>query len=159
TSLAGGGPIALDSQGNIYTLDSALKKLSPGADSVLFTRMLPRGIDPQVNLINLGVDPHGAVYLGGYKQSEITGAECVHSTIIRTYRKYDAYAAKIVDPGTARLFVPIVLSAAGLNNSFFTSELCLTNKGTREARLDFRYTAAFGEGSGTATDTLPAGQQ
>jgi subtilisin len=57
------------------------------------------------------------------------------------------------------LFVPIVLSAAGLNGSFFTSEMILTNKGSQDAPLSFNYNAAFGSGSGTSTDILPAGQQ
>jgi hypothetical protein len=57
------------------------------------------------------------------------------------------------------LFVPIVLSAAGLNNSFFTSEMALANRGTIAATVNYTYTAAFGGGSGTASDTLPAGQQ
>jgi hypothetical protein len=57
------------------------------------------------------------------------------------------------------LFVPIVLSAAGLNNSFFTSELTLTNRSNQDASLSLTYTAAFGGGSGTATDNLPAGRQ
>ncbi len=57
------------------------------------------------------------------------------------------------------MFVPIVLSAAGLNNSFYTSELALTNRGTSVTSLDFTYTSAFGDGSGTASDTLSAGKQ
>ena len=57
------------------------------------------------------------------------------------------------------LLVPIVLSAAGLNNSFFTSELTLTNRGANSATVTYTYTAALGEGSGTATDNLPAGVQ
>jgi len=57
------------------------------------------------------------------------------------------------------LFVPIVLSAAGLNNSFFTSELVLTNRGFTTANLQFTYTAAFGGGSGTASASLSAGEQ
>ncbi len=57
------------------------------------------------------------------------------------------------------VFVPIVLSAAGLNNSFFTSELSVANRGSTNAKLDFEYTATFGQGSGTVTDSLPAGQQ
>lgn len=57
------------------------------------------------------------------------------------------------------LFVPIVLSAAGLNNSFFTSELALTNRGSLGATLELTYTAAFAGGSGTAFDSLPAGTQ
>jgi hypothetical protein len=57
------------------------------------------------------------------------------------------------------LFVPIVLSSAGLNNSFFTSEMVLTNRGFTNANLQFTYSAAFGGGSGNASASLPAGQQ
>jgi hypothetical protein len=57
------------------------------------------------------------------------------------------------------LFVPVILSSAGQNNSFFTSELTLTNRSTREVALEYTYTAALGGGSGRATDTLPAGRQ
>ena len=57
------------------------------------------------------------------------------------------------------LFVPVVLSSAGLNNSFFRSELTLTNRGLSNANLQFTYTASFGGGSGTASASLAAGQQ
>jgi hypothetical protein len=57
------------------------------------------------------------------------------------------------------LFVPIVLSSAGMNNSFFTSELSLTNRGSTSATLDLNYTAAFGGGGGTASILIPAGRQ
>ncbi len=57
------------------------------------------------------------------------------------------------------LFVPIILSSAGASNSFFNSELTLTNRGTNPALLELTYTAAFGDGTGTTTDTLLAGQQ
>jgi hypothetical protein len=60
---------------------------------------------------------------------------------------------------TATLSVPIVLSLAGANNSFYTSELTLANRGTTDLTLELSYTAAFGEGSGNVTDTLPAGRQ
>ena len=64
--------------------------------------------------------------------------------------------------GTAQpysLFVPIVLSVAGLNNSFFTTELTLTNRGSTTTSIAFEYTAAFESGTGTASTTLPAGRQ
>jgi hypothetical protein len=67
------------------------------------------------------------------------------------------FVAKFFDD--LQLFVPIVLSAAGQNNSFFTSELTLTNRSTREVVLEYTYTAAFGGGTGKVKDTLPAGQQ
>ena len=57
------------------------------------------------------------------------------------------------------VFVPIVLSMPGRNNSFFTSELTLVNRGTNQATLDFTYKAAFGGGSGSARDSLPSTRQ
>ena len=62
-------------------------------------------------------------------------------------------------PPGARSFVPVVLSAAGLRNSFFTSELTLTNRGAQEARLEFIYQAHRGGGSGLASDVIPPGRQ
>ena len=60
---------------------------------------------------------------------------------------------------TGSLFVPVILSSAGQNQSFFTSELTLTNRGEREVRLDYTYTAHRGGGSGTASEVLAAGRQ
>ncbi|MXZ36022.1 MAG: S8 family serine peptidase [Acidobacteria bacterium] len=62
-------------------------------------------------------------------------------------------------PPGARSFVPVVLSAAGLRNSFFTSELTLTNRGAQETRLEFIYQAHRGGGSGLASDVIPPGRQ
>ena len=62
-------------------------------------------------------------------------------------------------PPGSRLFVPVVLSAAGLRNSFFTSELTLTNRGTQEARLEYIYQAQRGGGSGLASDVIAPGRQ
>ena len=60
---------------------------------------------------------------------------------------------------TGSLFVPVILSAAGQNRSFFTSELTLTNRGEREVRLDYAYTAHRGGGSGKTSDVLAPGMQ
>ena len=60
---------------------------------------------------------------------------------------------------SSRSFIPAVLSAEGRRDSFFTSELILTNRGSRQAQLDFTYTAHAGGGSGRASDTLAPGQQ
>jgi len=57
------------------------------------------------------------------------------------------------------LFVPIVLSAAGLNNSFYTSEITITNRGRRDVNVRFDYTASFADGSGPTTVVVPAGIQ
>ncbi len=59
----------------------------------------------------------------------------------------------------SRLFVPIVLRSRGRAGAFFTSELTLTNRGSRDAAISYTYTASIGSGSGTATDSLGAGQQ
>ncbi len=75
----------------------------------------------------------------------------------------DAFISKISEsatlPDSITLFVPIVLSAGGMNNSFFTSELTLTNRGAKDASVEFDYSAAFGGGSGHGVDSLAAGQQ
>ena len=55
--------------------------------------------------------------------------------------------------------VPVILTAAGRNDSFFTSEMTLTNRGTREARLHYTYTAHIGRETGSASEVLPAGHQ
>ena len=43
-------------------------------------------------------------------------------------------------------FVPVILSAAGRNNAFFTSEMTVTNRGTVPAYLTYTYTAHRGRG-------------
>ena len=60
---------------------------------------------------------------------------------------------------TGSLFVPVILSAAGQNQSFFTSELTLTNRGDGEVKLDYTYTAHRGGGSGKTSDVLAPGMQ
>ena len=60
---------------------------------------------------------------------------------------------------TGSLFVPVILSSAGQKQSFFTSELTLTNRGDQDVRLDYSYSADRGGGTGTASDVLPAGRQ
>ena len=63
------------------------------------------------------------------------------------------------DIGLNRSFVPVILSAAGMNGSFFTSEMTLTNRGAAEAALNYTYTAHLGSGSGTASEVVAAGRQ
>ena len=60
---------------------------------------------------------------------------------------------------TGSLFVPVILSAAGQKQSFFTSELTMTNRGDQDVKLDYSYRADRGGGSGTASDVLPARSQ
>ncbi len=55
--------------------------------------------------------------------------------------------------------VPVVLDAYGRNDSHFTTELSLTNRGPRPAALTLRYSASLGTGSGTVTERLDPGRQ
>ena len=57
------------------------------------------------------------------------------------------------------LFVAVILTSAGRSNSFFTSELTLTNRGSEPAILHYTYTAFRGGGSGAATDRLSPRRQ
>ena len=63
------------------------------------------------------------------------------------------------DWSPATPFAPVILSAAGRNNSFFTSELTLTNRGTVFADLKLVYTAHAGGGSGRGSLYLSPGEQ
>ena len=58
------------------------------------------------------------------------------------------------------LFVPVVVSVAGVNDSFYTSELTLTNKTDTAVTLSLRYTAAAGTVTGQVSDVqLSPGQR
>lgn len=63
------------------------------------------------------------------------------------------------DSSTLTSMVPIVLSVAGANNSFYTSEMTLTNRGTISSWVHFNYTPAFGGGTGGGYFQLEAGKQ
>ena len=80
---------------------------------------------------------------------------------VRDLEMEEAGEDEMGEEGTESLFVPVILSAAGRNQSFFTSELTLTNRGEKEVSLDYTYTAKDepGRRSGKASDVLPAGRQ
>jgi hypothetical protein len=58
----------------------------------------------------------------------------------------------------ATFFVPVVASSHGSAGSFFTTEMTLTNRGSEDARVTYRYTDATGS-VGVTDDTVPAGHQ
>jgi hypothetical protein len=64
-------------------------------------------------------------------------------------------------PNSTSLFVPVVLSLAGKNGSFYTSELTLMNRGPSSVQVSYEYTAFAGAGSGKSTspETLGTGVQ
>ena len=61
--------------------------------------------------------------------------------------------------GASAIFVPVILTSSGRNDSFFTSELTLVNHGDQPATLNYTYTAHRGGGSGAASERLAAGRQ
>ena len=99
----------------------------------------------------------GRYYLGALVDDLDRVAERseTNNVLVASSGPIDILAARL----SSRSFVPVILSAEGRNNSFFTSELILTNRGTREARLNYTYTADAGGGSGTAIDVIVPGRQ
>ena len=80
---------------------------------------------------------------------------------VRDLEMEEAGEDEMGEEGTESLFIPVILSSAGRNQSFFTSELTLTNRGEKEVSLDYTYTAKDDPGrrSGRASDVLAAGRQ
>ena len=52
------------------------------------------------------------------------------------------------------ILIPVILTATGRNNSFFTSEPTLTNRGSEPAILNYTHTPHRGDKSYTAADGL-----
>ena len=110
-------------------------------------------------------DPHSAAADNEYiVVVEVTSGEGererTREQAIRV-RVTDVEIEEAVEEDTESLFVPVILSAAGRNRSFFTSELTLTNRGGDEVKLDYTYTSRDEpeRRSGTASDALAAGRQ
>ena len=100
------------------------------------------------------------------RRSDGTGSDAPHlgaEALVHSHYRIFAHTLTISGAGMGepgkRLFVPVLLTSAGRNNSFFTSELTLTNRGTEVAALHYTYTADRGGGSGNATDGLLPGRQ
>ena len=106
---------------------------------------IPDSIIPGIYLLAIIVDTKDQV------------AESIEDNNVRLA---DSGLVTVLSPSTTSpLFVPVLLTSAGRNNSSFTSEITLTNRGTEEALLFYTYTADRGGGSGTATDSLAPGRQ
>ena len=136
--------------------DAFLAKLNPDGSAFVYSSYLGGGsIDDGVGL---ALDSSGNAYVTGVTLSmDFPGLNLAQPIT------GGVFVTKITDEIASfvpsSFFVPIVLSTKGLNNSFFTSEIILTNRGLKGANIEFCYTAAFGGGTGKASDTLPAGQQ
>ena len=119
----------------------------PAGESETCNRMFP--LPPRVSA--------GRYFLGAIADDLDQVAESSETNNVRTG---DGGPLEVVAPPPgARSFVPVVLSSAGLRNSFFTSELTLTNRSTQETRLEFIYQSHRGGGSGLASDVIAPGRQ
>jgi sugar lactone lactonase YvrE len=139
--------LVFDSTGNLYVgTEAQMVMISAGGQASRLGGGQQPGFSgdcaPSLSLLNqvtaLALDSSGRLYLADQQNHRV-----------RALQRKDA----------ASSFVPILLSAGGLQGSFFTSELTLTNRGTTDATISFAYTKAFGAGEGTAFDFLPAGRQ
>ena len=61
--------------------------------------------------------------------------------------------------GSTALFVPVILKSSGANESYYTSEMTLTNRSAQTASVRFSYTATSGGGTGNGTTSLAPGRQ
>ena len=135
------------SEGQIF-----VSKLDPRGEELVYSVRAGSGESLEGGS-SLWVSPRGSAYVTGQAGSDFpltTGA-------YQASEGNGAFVARLHDD--AEVVVPIVLSTTESDGAAVSSDLILSNRGTQPATLEFTYTAAFGGGSGTATDDLPAGRQ
>ena len=164
--------IAIDSSGSAYVTGVTRSNnfpvtssaASPKSGGIFISKLNPAGTGLEYSItfgdINSS-DSGNSIALDSLKNVFVTGNASALTTTPGAYTpafgSSDSFVVKIFDNLT--LFVPIVISAYGANGSFFTSELTMTNRSTQDVTLELTYNAAFGGGSGQATDKLQAGHQ
>lgn len=141
-------PASPSSAGGVF-----VAQLNPAGTALVFSTRLGSGQSSESGN-GIAVDAFGNTYVTG---NAGIGFPVTEGSFQPPGGANSGFVARIFHDLT--LFVPIILSSAGQNNSFFTSELTLTNRAARDAALEFTYTAAFGGGSGRVTDSLAAGRQ
>jgi hypothetical protein len=157
----GGMAIKVDSVGNAFTVGGgsgesgsvSVAKLNASGSALLYSSNL---MNPYSSYFpaDVAIDSAGNAFVAVNQGAFLP--QPPHGTPSMVWAGASVY--KISD-SVAPYFVPIVLSLGGLNNSYYTSELTLTNSGSQESTIHFQYTSAYGGGSGTGLDFLPAGQQ
>jgi Beta-propeller repeat len=146
--------VAVDAAGNIYrqSCDVFLTKLNPSQPGLQYSTYLGGKSLDTAN--GIAVDSSSNVYLTGTTGSlDFPLVSPLQSGLTGTVAPFVAKISEGDRPLTATLFVPIVLSAAGVNHSFYTTELTLTNRGAREAKAA-AWTACLPDGS--ASSRIPS---
>jgi hypothetical protein len=142
-------------QGNISSTGGSvfISKLNAAGTALTYSVTLGTGSSLEGGN-GIATDSFANVYVTGTAGSDFpVTPESFHLTS----RNNDVFVTKLFEDLT--LFVPVILTSAGQDKTLFTSELTLTNRSSKEVRLEFTYTAAFGGGSGKATDTLSPNRQ
>jgi hypothetical protein len=161
-------PLLYPLQPDVLAFGSFLTKLAPGGSDLAFSTFFGGHRGTQTTA--LALDSSGDVFLTGLTSdtnfptlNPIQGTYGGSDTSKPWLSHSDAFVSKISGNSSsfvpAVLAVPIVLSSSGVNNSFYTTELTLTNLSSKDAALELAYTAAIGSGSGMASAILPARQQ
>jgi hypothetical protein len=143
-------------QGIYLSSDSSISSSDTLIAYCLFQAGLPAGAS---STCSGAVDLPSSLAAGTYFLGAIVDDQSAVAEANETNNSLQSGSVVVRIIVSSNLFVPIVLSTAGLNGSFFTSELMLTNRGTQTALLQYRYTEAFGGGSGVGIDILGAGRQ
>jgi hypothetical protein len=119
--------------------------------------------DPDTNeLVNLGQGTSNGIFFNGAEKDQKNNV--FFFTLQQSEGTINTPEVWVLPPafdGNSSIFVPIVVSSSGMNGSYFTSEMTLTNSGSGNVSLHFTYVDAFNGGSanGTAVDFLAPGQQ
>ncbi len=129
-----------------------VSKLDPRGEELVYSVRAGSG-DSSEGGSGLWVSPRGSAYITGQAGSDFTLTDGAY----QASEGNGAFVARLHDD--AEVFVPMVLSTTESDGAAVSSELTLSNRGTQPATLEFTYTPALGEGSGTATDQLAAGRQ
>ena len=163
--------VGVDQRGNVYVTGVTLSTDFPETQSlgspegqIFVSKLDPEGAKLVYSVragsgesveggSSLWVSPRGGAYITGQAGSDFTLTPGVY----QASEGNGAFVARLHD--YAEVFVPIVLSTTESDGAAVSSELTLSNRGSQTATLEFTYTAAFGGGSGAATDHLPAGRQ
>jgi Beta-propeller repeat len=141
--------------------DAVLVRLTADGTGLLYSTYL--GGEYVDTGLAIAVDAAGSAYATGQTSSTRFPGHVLPSRQRAPFFFYDLFVTKVSPDDTSfvkpSLFVPIVLSSQGLNGSFYTTELTLTNRNTRDTTLSLTYIPAIGDGGGSASVVLPAGRQ